>query len=376
VGDRRVRSLGVTAPGRPAILDLTEPEPADGQAWVSTIWSGVSAGTEVALVRGGDPHHQVGWDPRLRVFGTGARSGYPIAGIGYMEVGRVTESRTPALPEGQLVAMAYGHRTGHCVDPARQVVVPVPDDLDPVLGVYLAQMGPICVNGLLHAAAEVAGPSADIGDGVRSRHVLVTGAGVVGLLTALLAHRHGAASVTVADPSRERLDVARRLGLGTVVDDDGAAWRTAKQDRGLGPGECGADVAFQCRGHAGSLVTALKSLRPQGSVIDLGFYQAGAGDVHLGEEFHHNGLTIRCAQIGRVPRGMAGAWDRGRLASVTLDLLRDRSADLRRHLVTDVVDFADGADLLSDVAAHRRSVLTAVLSFFPPDEPRADPAGR
>ena len=32
---------------------------------------------------------------------------------------------------GLLVAMAYGHRTGHCVDPGRQVVVRVPDDLDP-----------------------------------------------------------------------------------------------------------------------------------------------------------------------------------------------------------------------------------------------------
>src|SRR3954469_20427349 len=190
MGDRRVRSLGVTAPGRPAILDGTEPEPADGQAWVSTLWSGVSAGTEVALVRGGDPHHQVGWDPELRVFGAGSRSGYPIAGIGYMEVGRVTESRAPALPEGLLVAMAYGHRTGHCVDPGRQVVVPVPDDLDPVLGVYLAQMGPICVNGLLHAAADWCGPTAGAGEGVVDRHVLVTGAGVVGLLTGLLADVH------------------------------------------------------------------------------------------------------------------------------------------------------------------------------------------
>ena len=26
--------------------------------------------------------------------------------------------------------------------------------------------------------------------------------------------------------------------------------------------------------------------------------------LRLGEEFHHNGLSIRCAQIGRVPRGL------------------------------------------------------------------------
>ena len=55
---------------------------------------------------------------------------------------------------------------------------------------------------------------------------------------------------------------------------------------------------------------ALRSLRPQGTVVDLAFYQGGADAVRLGEEFHHNGLAIRCAQIGRVPRGQAHLWDR------------------------------------------------------------------
>jgi threonine dehydrogenase-like Zn-dependent dehydrogenase len=209
---RRVVSLGVAAPGRPVLLDDVEPDPGPGQAWVETLWSGVSAGTEVALVRGQDPHHQGVWDRELRSFSPGPpTAGYPVAGLGYMEVSRVTESRTDVLPEGRLVAMAYGHRTGRCADPARDLVVPVPEDLDPLLGVYLAQMGPICVNGLLHAAADLAGPGADLADGVRGRHVLVTGAGVVGLLCALLAVRHGAAAAAVAEPSAGRRAVAAAL---------------------------------------------------------------------------------------------------------------------------------------------------------------------
>jgi threonine dehydrogenase-like Zn-dependent dehydrogenase len=376
--ERLVRSLGIAAPGEPVILEVAEPAPEDGQAWVSTLWSGISAGTEVALLHGEDPHHRSGWDRELRVFGTGPRSGYPIVGLGYMEVARVTESRTEHLAEGQVVAMAYGHRTGHCADPARETVVPVPQDLDPMLGVFLAQLGPIGVNGLLHAAAEDGGPSAGVADGVRDRRVLVTGGGAVGLVTALLARLHGAASVVVADPSPERLAVADALGLGTVVD-DGEAWRGLKRSDGppLPPtasasaavptgaqpgGELrGVDVAFQCRGHPSSLATALKSLRPQGTVVDLAFYQGGAAEVRLGEEFHHNGLTIRCAQISRVPPGMQDRWDRRRLADVTLDLLRERGADLLAHLVSDVVDLDEGPDLLRDVAARRRRVLTAVL---------------
>jgi threonine dehydrogenase-like Zn-dependent dehydrogenase len=362
---RPVRTIGVVAPGQPAVLDDTEPEPGPGQAWVTTEYSGVSAGTEVALVRGTDPHHRLHFDPDLRSFAPdGPTAGYPVLGLGYMEVGTVTESRSPDLAEGARVAMAYGHRTGRCADPAATPVVPVPGDLDPLLGVYLAQMGPICVNGLLHATAAFEGPAGGVGDGVCDRHVLVTGAGVVGLLSALLAVRHGAADVVVAEPSPQRRAVAEALGLATVDDADGTAWHAAKQRWRHGPRDAGADVVLQCRGHDTALATALKALRPQGVVVDLGFHQAGAEAVRLGEEFHHNGLSIVCAQIGRVPRGMAGAWPRTALAGVTLDLLRERGDDVRRHLVTDVVPFGDGPALLADLAHRRRPSppLQAVLA--------------
>ncbi|WNV73730.1 zinc-binding dehydrogenase [Geodermatophilus sp. DSM 44513] len=362
---RTVRTIGVLAPGEPAVLDAEEPEPGPGQAWVQTEWSGVSAGTEVAIVRGTDPHHVLHWDPELRSFDdAGPPAAYPVTGLGYMEVGRVTESRTASLAEGALVAMAYGHRTGTCADPSARPVIGVPDDLDPLLGVYLAQMGPICVNGLLHAAASAAGPAAGVDAGVRDRHVLVTGAGVVGLLTALLAVQHGAADVVVAEPSAERRAVAEVLGLATLRD-DGTAWRAVKERWRHGPGDAGADVVLQCRGHDTALATALKALRPQGTVVDLGFYQAGAEAVRLGEEFHHNGLAVVCAQISRVPRGMAGSWPRTALAQVTLDLLRARGAEIRRHVVTDVLPFDDGPRLLADLAGRRLAAppLQAVLRF-------------
>ena len=53
--------------------------------------------------------------------------------------------------------MTYGHRTGYRADPLRDRIVPVPPDLDPLLGIYVAHMGPICANGLLHAAVEEVG---------------------------------------------------------------------------------------------------------------------------------------------------------------------------------------------------------------------------
>jgi threonine dehydrogenase-like Zn-dependent dehydrogenase len=315
-------------------------------------------------VRGTDPHHQIGWDPELRSFsGAARRARYPILELGYMEVARVAESRTDALAEGTRVAVAYGHRTDRSVDPGAAVVIPVPDELDPVLGIFLAQLGPICVNGLLHAAAAFGGPTAGLEAGVRGKVVMVTGAGVIGLISALLAVQHGAADVLIAEPSPERRAVAAALNLTAIDDAADGAWTAAKQRWQHGRGDHGADLVLQCRGHDRSLATGLKALRPQGVVVDLAFYQDGARHVRLGEEFHHNGLAIVCAQISRVPRGMAAVWSRQALAAVTLDLLRERGADLRQHLVTDVVPFEDGPALLRDLAARRRHALQAVLRF-------------
>ena len=119
----------------------------------------------------------------------------------------------------------------------------------------------------------------------------------------------------------------------------------------------GADVVFQCRGRSAALALALRLLRPQGTVIDLAFYTDDGAALHLGAEFHHNGLGVRTAQIGRVPRGTAHAWDRERLSAETIALLRAHGAAVRTHVVTDVVPLTDGPVLLADLAARDLAAL-------------------
>src|SRR6185312_16102896 len=188
-------------------------------------------------------------------------------------------------------------------------------------------------NGVLHAAADaVGGPVRSLADGVAGRRVLVVGAGVVGLLTGLLARHHGAAEVAVVDAPAGRLAVAEALGLTALPLTDDVPTVLKRRWR-HGPADHGTDVAFQCRGQPAAL--ALAAVRPQATVVDLAFYQGGADAVRLGEEFHHNGLSLRCAQIGRVPRGQGHLWDRSRLSAETIDLLRAHGPAVADHLVTD-----------------------------------------
>jgi threonine dehydrogenase-like Zn-dependent dehydrogenase len=373
-GQGTERNLVVEGPGRIAVREEPRgPVPA-GAFRVTTLFSGISAGTELSYIKGTNPFLAQRWDRSLGLFVPGdPDAGYPITRLGYMEVGTVAESRTPVIPEGATVAMAYGHRTGYVGDPVTDRVVPIPADLDPLLGIYVAHMGPICANGLLHAAADVCGSDVrSLGDGVHGRRVAVIGAGVVALLTALLARRHGAASVVVLDPTAERRAVAEALGLESLDPqgpEDVAAtlktrWRHASGDRG-------ADVVFQCRGQAAALHLALRLARPQTTVVDLAFYQGGAAELQLGAEFHHNGLGVRCAQIGRVPRGLAHTWDRERLSAETINLLRADGAAIREHLVTAIIPFEDAPEFFANLATSRRPGLQAVLAFSPSTaEPR------
>ena len=358
------RSLGLTGPYEPAFFELEVDDPADGEVLVETVYSGLSAGTELAYVKGTDPGFTSRRDLELGAFvpdGPPSRA-FPIPVMGYMEVGRVVASRRDDLEPGRLVGAAYGHRSCAVLG-TDSVVVPVPEGVDPVLGIYLAQMGPIAANGLLHAAQDQPEEDPDLGAGVRDRQVLVTGAGVVGLLTAMFAVLHGARSVVVADPDPSRLAVATSLGLDVIDERTVEPWRWCKETWHHGDRDRGADLVLQCRGRDTALHQALKSLRPQGVVVDLAFYQGGAPELRLGEEFHHNGLTIRCAQIARVPRRLRRTWDRERLAAETARLLLDKGTALREHLVTDVVPVDEAPELLLALARRERSASQVAFRF-------------
>jgi threonine dehydrogenase-like Zn-dependent dehydrogenase len=277
-----------------------------------------------------------------------------------MEVGQVSESRAEGFSNGAVLATTYAHKTGHTADPFHDLLVHIPPDLDPLLGVFVAQMGPIAANGILHADAEAFGTNvATLGRGVAGRPVIVIGAGTVGLMTALFSRSLGASEVVITDPSDFRRSKADAMGFTAMTEEQ--AWQHAKacwQDGTMGHG---ADLVFQTRAHAGSLHTALKALRPQGTAIDLAFYQGGADALRLGEEFHHNGLSIRCAQINRVPRGLAPLWDRRRLAHATVDLLRSEGRTIREHMITHVVPLNEAPAFLVDLVEKRPEFLQVVF---------------
>ncbi len=322
---------------------------------------GFSAGTELTFVKDTNPYLHSRWDGGRGVFVPGeAQQHYPVPFLGYMESARVVESDAWDYAPGDVIGAVFGHKTGHTADPFHDVLTKLPPGIDPILGIYVGQMGPIAANGILHADAEMLGPDAPFfGAGIKGRPVLVIGAGIVGLFTALFAQRAGASEVVIADPSEFRRMRATCLGLTQMTEAD--AWNHAKARWHHGGSDRGADLVFQTRADSASLHAAMQALRPQGTVIDLAFYQGGADRLRLGEEFHHNGLNLRCAQINRVPRGMGFAWDKRRLCAETVALLAERGAEIRAQLITHVIPIEEAPEFLRHLVADRPEFLQIVF---------------
>jgi (R,R)-butanediol dehydrogenase/meso-butanediol dehydrogenase/diacetyl reductase len=99
--------------------------------------------------------------------------------------------------------------------------------------------------------------------------VLVTGAGPIGVLSAMYANAIGASTVVIAEPNPNRAALARAMDIGPVLDptQDGFADVIAELTGGLG-----VDVVAECSGTTPGLTTAMNSVRSRGSIVQTGLH--------------------------------------------------------------------------------------------------------
>ena len=99
--------------------------------------------------------------------------------------------------------------------------------------------------------------------------VLVTGAGPIGVLSAMYASAVGAATVVIAEPNPNRAALAAAMDIGPVVDPtaDGFPELVADLTGGLG-----VDLAIECSGTTPGLATCVTQTRRRGSIVQTGLH--------------------------------------------------------------------------------------------------------
>lgn len=271
------------------------------QVRLRTLYSGISAGTELTVYRGSNPYLTKRWDADRRMFveGIGPSDSYPIDGLGYEEVGQVVEvgSSVSTVSVGDVVYGAWGHRSYHIGEEGWAASRKLPPNLDPIVGVF-SQIGAIALNSTLDADIHV------------GEAVAVFGQGVPGLLVTQLAKANGGRVIAV-DGHRIRLDLSSKVGAEHVIDyttqDAAVVIRELTENRG-------ADVSIEVSGIYTALADAIRSTAYNSKVIVAGFFQGGGTALSLGEEFHHNRIQIICSQISGVNPRLDHRWNELRLA--------------------------------------------------------------
>lgn len=319
-----------------------------GSVRIATWYSGISAGTELTAYRGTNPYLTSTWDAERRLFVPGEPSfGYPVSGWGYSEVGQVVEVADDVtdVHVGDVVHGIWGHRSDAVVPAAAVAGRIVPDGVDPVLGTF-ARVGAIALNGVLAADVRL------------GEQVAVFGQGVIGLLATRLASLSGGRVIAV-DTLAPRLAMATSFGAVHAVDAlrEGGAGEMIRELTGGG-----ADSAIELSGTDRALHEAIRCVVPEGLVAASGFYQGGAANLRLGEEFHHNRVRIVASQISGVPVSLGGRWNQARLVRTVMGLVFAGDVDAGA-LVSDIVAAADVAGVFERLDAGDPEILQAVLRF-------------
>ncbi|GAB3434196.1 zinc-binding dehydrogenase [Flindersiella endophytica] len=338
------------APRTVSLVEEPDPPLAADEVRLRTLYSGISAGTELTAYRGSNPYLNKRWDSGQRLFVPGSTSmEYPVDGWGYEEVGEIVEvgSAVTAVRPGQVVWGVWGHR-GLTVKSEEYVkdrlLAP---GADPLLGVF-SQIGAIALNVVLDADIHV------------GETVAVFGLGVPGQIAAQLARLNGARVIAV-DTLPARLELARELGASETV--DAGSGDVAEQVHALTDGR-GADVSLEVSGHYAALHEAIRSTAYSARVVAAGFFQGGAQALALGEEFHHNRVQVVCSQISGVAPALSYRWDALRLSRTVMDLAVPGRLELRR-LVSHVLPFGQAGQAFELLDQTPELALQVVLEGEP-----------
>ena len=342
--------LAVTleAPGKVGIREYEERPLQPNEVRLRTLYSGISAGTELTAYRESNPFLSKRWDDDRRLFLEGGVSlQHPIEGWGYEEVGEVAEvgSEVTEMRPGEVVWGTWGHKSTTVVDENWAAQRKLPPDVDPIVGIF-SRIGAIALNAVLDADVHL------------GEYVAVFGQGVPGLIASQLARLNGGTVIAI-DGIPKRLELAKELGAAHAI--DFTKQSPAEEIKGLTENR-GADVCIEISGSYRALHEAIRSTAYNSKVVSSGFYQGEGISLSLGEEFHHNRINVISSQIFGVSLALDHRWTVERLERTVMALAAEQKIELKQ-LVTHVFGIGEADEAFRLLDENPGEAVQVVLEF-------------
>lgn len=348
-------ALSLTGPRDLTLNTYDETPLKPDEVRAQAILSGISHGTELNLYRGTAPFHNKRFDSDRRLFVSAAdHTPYPSQ-LGYDWVGRVIEigADVANFQVGDLVHLPFAHRETHTFAATAQTALgaipTLPAALSPERAIMLALAGV--------ALQAVHDAHIKLGD-----RVAVFGLGVIGLLTVQLARLDGASWVEGIDPLPIRRAAAEAVGADRVLDPTACdvGWEIKSE---MPHQAAGVDVAIEISGHYAALQEAIRSVRMGGTVVAAGYYQGQGTALRLGEEWHHNRVTMVSSMgVWNCPHRDYPTWDRGRIHAQAAQLLATQQLKTD-GFITHQIPFERAAEAYELIDQRPEETIKVVLTY-------------
>ncbi len=292
----RAHQLWFTQPFGVEVRETALPTPEPDQMLVRTIYSGVSAGTELLLYRGQLPG-SMALDESLESLGQD--SGYPTQ-YGYACVGEVQQTGDGVDPDwhGCRVFSFQPHASHFLARPDQ--LKRVPDDISLQDAVFLPNM-------------ETAVNLVQDGRPLIGERVVVLGQGIVGLLLTAALSRHPLAALVAVEGQPHRQERAHAMGAEAVYGPGDAAEAEALEY---------SDLIYEVSGQPQALNLAI-ALSGYASRIVIGsWYGDKSAAIELGGKAHRNRLELITSQVSTLAPELTGRWDKRRRFQVAWEMIR------------------------------------------------------
>jgi len=307
------RKVVFREPFRVEVEEGLPPLPGPDQLLVGVRFSAISPGTEMLVYQGQ-------WPPGVPLDATitslAGPFHYPLS-YGYATVGRVLAQgeEVPDTWLGRRVFAFHPHESLFAARP--DALYPIPDDIDDQTALFLPAME-TAVTLLLDGAPLI------------GEEVVVSGQGIVGLLTTALLTRFPLTSLITLDCHAIRREASLRLGATDALD---PAEDDAMERLGAATGSGGqADLVYELSGNPAALDPALGLCRFSGRVVVGSWYGAKRVSLDLGSFFHRGRVTLISSQVSTIAPALSGRWQGERRIAVAWEMLRQvRPASLISH---------------------------------------------
>jgi 2-desacetyl-2-hydroxyethyl bacteriochlorophyllide A dehydrogenase len=291
-------------------VDIRETQiapPGPDQVLVQTLYSAISAGSELIVYRGFAPQ-DIPVDETIP--GLKGSFTFPMK-YGYSTVGKVISigKDIPAKWEGRMVFSFHAHESHFLTDTS--ALFPVPEGISPENALFLPNM-------------ETALSFLMDGQPMVGEQVIVFGQGIVGLLTTALLAMYPLTSLITLDTHTLRREYSLRAGAHACID-PGETDRIPTLLSSSDPRKSsqGADLVYELTGSPPALNQAIAVTGLNGRLVIGSWYGTQPVYLNLGGRFHRNRIRLISSQVSTINPIFLGRWNRSRRLDTAWKLIKN-----------------------------------------------------